>query len=81
MFLVSDITNFIDSFISLLLTGVISCFNILSDITFHGISLLEFNLAILLIGLGITIFINVVQSGSKQAVAERRNFRESKRSR
>lgn len=71
MFLV-DITNFIDWFVSTMISGVTSCFNILDSITFHGLSLLDFSLAFILIPTGVGIFIAISNSGKMVARAERR---------
>lgn len=67
-----DITNFMDSFVSLMLTGVTSIFNILDSITFHGLSLLDFSLAFILIPTGISIFIAISKTGKIISRHERR---------
>lgn len=75
MFLVSDITSFIDSFINLMFTGTVDCIDILDSLTFHGISLLDFSLGILLIGCILPIIINFASSGvsSSRGYASRRS--------
>lgn len=70
MFLVNDITTFIDWFIGLMILGVSNAFNILDSITLHGFSLLDISLAVILISLGITLFINVVHVTGTQARAD-----------
>lgn len=74
MFLVTDITNFMDSFVNLMYTGFVGCINILDDITFHNISLLDFSLGILLLGCILPIIINFASSGvsSSRGYASRR---------
>lgn len=74
MFLVTDITSFMDSFINLMYSGTVDCIGILDGITFHGISLLDFSLGILLIGCILPIIINFASSGvsSSRGFASRR---------
>lgn len=71
MFLV-DITGFIDWFVNLMISGVTSCFNILDSITFHGLSLLDFSLAFILIPTGVSIFIAISKTGKVISRHERR---------
>lgn len=71
MFLV-DITSFIDWFVNLMITGVTSCFNILDSVTFHGLSLLDFSLAFILIPTGVSIFIAISKTGKVISRHERR---------
>lgn len=63
MFLSTDITSFIDSFVALLFNGVVDCFSILDSITFHNISLLDFCIGILLLGTILPIIINFASTG------------------
>lgn len=65
MYLV-DITVFIDWFINLMASGITNTFNFFDSLTFHGISLLDFCLALILIPAGVEIFIAIskVSSGA-----------------
>lgn len=70
----TDITTFVDEFVSFILYMFVVVFGTLDGITFHGISLLDFSLALILLALGITLFINVVHVTGSQA---RANVRDS----
>lgn len=65
MFLV-DITIFVDWFITLMGNGINNTFTFLDSLTFHGVSLLDFCLALILIPAGVEIFIAIskVSSGA-----------------
>lgn len=76
MFLVTDITSFMDSFVAMLFTGLVDCFNILDSITFHNISLLDFILGILLLGFIIPIIINLVKPSVSSARADYKKRRD-----
>lgn len=65
MMFLTDVSSFMDFFINLLITGVTSCFNILDNITFYGITLLDFFLALLIIPVGLSIFLAVSRIGGK----------------
>lgn len=71
MFLV-DITNFMDFFVSLMLSGVSSCFTTLDSITFHGFTLLDFSLAILILPAILSIIISASKSYSLMSRREKR---------
>lgn len=66
MFLV-NITSFMDWFVSLMTLGITNTFTLLDSITFHGVSYLDFSLALILIGVGITIVIAINKSSSSLA--------------
>lgn len=74
MYLV-DISNFIDWFVNTMISGVTSCFDILDSISFHGLSLLDFSLAFVLIPVGVSILIAIHSSGKMVASYERRQAR------
>lgn len=61
-----------DSFVSMMLSGVSNCFSILDSISFHGVSLLDFSLAFILIPTGVSIFIAISKTGKLIARSERR---------
>lgn len=60
--LLTDVTSFMDSFVSLMLSGVNTCFTLLDSISFHGVSVLDFSLALILIGVGTTILLAINKS-------------------
>lgn len=76
MFIVNDITSFIDSFIAMMFNGVVDSFGILDSLTFHGISLLDFILGILILGFIIPIIINLVKPSVRTARADYKKRRD-----
>lgn len=76
MFL-TDITLFMDQFVNLMLSGVTFAFNTLDSFSFHGVTLLDFTLAMILIPTGVAIFIAITKTGKMIGRAERRRGEES----
>lgn len=58
MYLV-DLTLFMDTFVQLMINGVNTTFTYLDSFMFHGISLLDFCLAMILIPTGLSIFVAI----------------------
>lgn len=67
-----DITNFMDSFVSMMLSGVSYTYTTLDNITFHGFSLLDFSLAILILPAILSIIISASRSYSLMSRREKR---------
>lgn len=76
MFL-TDITHFMDQFVNLMLSGVTTVFTTLDSFSFHGITLLDFSLAMILIPTGVAIFIAITKTGKIIGRSERRRGEES----
>lgn len=62
-----DISNGFDSIIELILQGFQFAYNTLDSITFHGISLLDFMLWILCLGIILPIVLTLLSSGRSSA--------------
>lgn len=70
-----DISNFFNWFIGVMSDLVIWCWNVLDSITFNGISLLDFNIIILLLGALIPLLINLAVTRSHSTAKEKRKAR------
>lgn len=67
-----DISGFFNWFIGQYSNLVGWCFNTLDSISFSGITLLEFNIVLLLLGVLVPLLINLVKSSNRQAAREAR---------
>ena len=63
MFL-ANIEPFVDWFVSLMISGVTTTFTLLDSFSFHGISLLDFILAFILIPTGLSIFVAISKASA-----------------
>lgn len=57
-----DISNFISTFVSLMVTGVTESFVILDSISFNGVSLLWYIISIALIGVFLPVLLTLVKT-------------------
>ena len=67
-----DISVFFNWFVGEISSLVIWCWGVLDSITFNGISLLDFNIIILLLGALIPILINLALTRSHSSAKEKR---------
>lgn len=75
LYLNVDITNFIDWFVNLFVSFFSYFFNLLDTITFHNISLLDYCIAVVIIGI---IFPILISLGSNYLNANKREFKKSR---
>lgn len=64
-----DITNFLNWFITNVINLFVWFFNLLQSITFYGTNLLEFCVAILILGVTMNVLLGLVQSRSIREIA------------
>lgn len=81
-----DITNFMTQFINLIVNFFIWAYKELNNITFSGISLLQYIITILVLGVIVEILFTLVSSRSisssrSYAISERRKAERSKKNR
>lgn len=62
-----DITSTFDYFMDMFLHGFRTCYSLLDRIQFHGISLLDFMLWILCLGIILPIVLTLLRSGRSSA--------------
>ncbi len=74
-----DITNQFESVFDFIINGLQFCFNTLDSLTFKGISLLDFLIWILILGIMLPILVTLLSSG--RGAAESYYHRESRAAR